>query len=303
MRYLRTDRDFPCLVNTAVTLGKFDGVHRGHRRLIENVLGKKTAGAETVLFAFDLGKNVIFTGEERRDLLDSLGIDLLLECPLKERIRSMEAETFVKEILVSCLHVSSVTVGEDFRFGYQRKGSPELLLELGKTYGFQTDVIPKEMDHGRKISSTRIRQELEKGHMERARELLGTPFFLKGIVKHGSGIGHRELLPTINLIPPEEKLMPPGGVYFTKTFFSDRMFCGMTNVGYKPTVDGSFLGAETHLFDCDEDLYGRECRVEFLHYSRPEYRFTSISGLREQLAKDAAEGKEFFSEERKKQFT
>ena len=156
------------------------------------------------------------------------------------------------------------------------------------------DVIPKELEGKRKISSTFIREELKRGNMEKVNDLLGFPFFVDGVIEHGRGMGHKFLLPTTNIIPAKEKLMPPNGVYDTVSHFKDRSLKGITNVGYKPTVGEKFLGVETYLFDCEEDLYGESCRVEFFHYSRPEKRFSSIEALKEQLMKDAEKGKAYF---------
>ena len=147
--------------------------------------------------------------------------------------------------------------------GYERKGTPQLLETMGRKLGFTVDVVPKEMEGRRKISSTFIREELKKGNMEKVNDLLGIPFFVDGVIEHGRGMGHKVLLPTTNIVPAKEKLMPPNGVYDTVSHFKDRTLCGITNVGYKPTIGEKFLGVETYLFDCDEDLYGEPCRVEF----------------------------------------
>ena len=293
MEYLRTDGNFPRLSNSAVTLGKFDGLHRGHKKLVEQVVQKKEQGASAVLFAFDLNDSTLLSETERMHLLEQMGIDYLLECPLNERIRSMEAETFVTSILLDRLHASTIVVGEDFRFGHHRKGNADLLTRMGKQLGFAAIVVPREMDGDRKVSSTTVREELEIGNMERVQELLGMPFFVEGKVVHGAGIGRKLLLPTTNLIPPEHKRMPPGGVYVTRSRFGDRVFDGITNVGFKPTVDGSYLGVETYLYDCNEDLYEQDCRVEFLHFLRKEKKFASLADLKRQLLQDAAEGRRY----------
>ena len=192
-------------------------------------------------------------------------------------------------------HRVGVAVGEDFRFGYERKGTPAMLKEFGKKYGFHTEVLPKEMDGRRKISSTFVREELNRGNMEKFRFLMGTDFSVEGIVEHGRGMGHKYLLPTTNLIPPVEKLMPPNGVYITVSHFRDRSYQGITNVGHKPTVGGEkFIGVETYLFDCNEDLYGEYCKVDFKKFLRPEQKFSSLEALKAQLERDAVKGQEYF---------
>ena len=165
---------------------------------------------------------------------------------------------------------------------------------MGKKLGFSVDILPKEMDGRRKISSTFIREELKRGNMEKVNNLLGFPFFVDGVIEHGRGMGHKVLLPTTNIVPAKEKLMPPNGVYDTVSHFKDRTLYGITNIGYKPTIGEKFLGVETYLFDCEENLYGELCRVEFFHYSRPEKRFSSIEALKQQLLKDAEKGKAYF---------
>ena len=298
MEYIRIDGEFPRLSGSAVTLGKFDGIHRGHQKLVEEILKQKEEGAQAVMFAFVPQGQMIFTREERAGLLDKMGVDVLLECPLNEKIKHMKAENFVREILVGDLQAVHVAVGEDFRFGYERKGTPGLLKELGKKYGFTVKILPKEMEDSRKISSTYIREALRRGSMEKVSSLLGRNFFVKGMVEHGRGLGHKLLFPTVNLVPSPKKLMPPNGVYVTITRFGERVFEGITNVGYKPTVGERFLGVETYLFDCEEDLYGQECVVEFLKFLRPEKKFASFEALRTQLKKDAAGGKSYFEDKR-----
>ena len=146
MEYLRIENDFPRISHSAVTLGKFDGIHRGHQKLVEKIIEQKQEGAQAVVLALGTASRTILTKEERCRILEEMGVDILLECPLTEKIRHMKAENFIKEILIGDLQVSYVAVGEDFRFGYERKGTPAMLKEFGKKYGFHTEVLPKKMD-------------------------------------------------------------------------------------------------------------------------------------------------------------
>lgn len=292
---MRINESYPSLTAAAVTLGKFDGIHRGHRKLVEEVTARKQFGEKAVLFAVDSSSRLIMTRQERREVLESMGIDVLIECPLDEKFKSTKAETFISEILVGDLGASFVTVGEDFRFGCGRKGTPELLNKAGLKYGFEVRIIPSQMDGHRKISSTFIREELRKGNMEKTASLLGMPYFAESEILHGQGLGHRRLLPTINMIPSPEKLVPPNGVYFTRTHTPKGSWEGITNIGTKPTVGADFVGIETYLFDCSEDLYGERCRVEFFHFHRPEQRFGSLESLRGQLMMDVEAGKDYFT--------
>lgn len=298
MEYLKIDGEFPKLANCAVTMGKFDGIHRGHRKLVEKIKERKAFGEQAVLFAIDASSNMILTSEERASLLEKMGIDVLVECRLNDRIRHMKAENFIKEILMGDLGASYVVVGEDNRFGFERKGTPQLLKEFGEHYGFEVEVLSKEMDGRRKISSTFIREELKKGNMEKITSLMGADYFVEGKVVHGRGMGHKVLLPTTNLVPPKNKILPPNGVYVTSSSFQGKIYHGITNIGYKPTVGESFVGVETYLFDCKEDLYGQECRVDFKKFLRPERKFPSLEALKDRLLADAEDGKEYF---RKKQ--
>lgn len=286
-----------------ITLGKFDGLHRGHQKLIRRVRALKEAQQETVVFTFDvsplirLGKTeqkFLLTNEERRMLAESMGVDYLVECPFTEQMMHMEPEVFVKEFLAERLRACAVVVGSDFRFGYQRKGTPQLLQKLGQIYDFSVEILEKEREGDREISSTYIREELAKGQMEKVNAMLGYPYFTKGEVIHGHQLGRTIGVPTINLMAPSHKEFPPYGVYVTKTTIGDTVYQGITNVGYKPTVGETFLGIETNLFDCSRDLYGMEAKVAFYHYLRPEKKFSTIEMLKKQLQLDEKAGREFF---------
>ncbi len=287
----------PC----AVSLGKFDGLHKGHRKLLHRVLSQKEQGLLGVIFTFEknptrmlsgLSGQNIMTNEERRRLLEQEGVDCLLECPFVPELSLMEPETFVKEVLVGQLHAAFVAVGEDFRFGHQRKGDAKLLTRLGEQYYFQVEVLKKEQSHGRDISSTYIREALHEGNIPLANELLGYRYFVSGEVLHGRQIGRTLGLPTTNLLPPEEKLLPPNGVYLTRTRLAEDVYYGITNIGYKPTVGAELhKGVETFLFDYSGDLYGRHLTVEFLEYERPEQKFHSLEELKARILSDVHWGK------------
>lgn len=295
MEYMTIEGQFPKLNNSAVTLGKFDGIHRGHRKLIQKILEqKKETGAAAVVLAFVSDKKTIYTKAERRDLLEHMGVDVLLECPLNSEMKHMKAEQFIRQVLVGSLHASYVAVGEDFRFGFERKGTPELLQKSGNKYDFEAEILPKEMDGVRKISSTYIREELNRGSMEKVSQLLGCDYFVSGIIEHGRGMGHREFFPTANLVPMPEKLLPPNGVYITLSGFGQEIYPGITNVGYKPTIGETFVGVESYLFDCEKNLYGKTCTVEFRKFIRKEQKFTSFEALKKQIQEDVKKGRDYF---------
>lgn len=295
MEYIQEVPILPENQRTVVTLGKFNGVHRGHQKLIRRVeeLGIKQGWKKTVV-AFSNRDKKLLTNQERIHMLYHMGMELLVECTLDKKLMHMSPEDFVKEILVKRLHAAHIIVGPDYRFGYQRKGNTKVLKQLGEIYGFEVEVLSKEMDGTREISSTYVREQLNEGNIEKANELLGYHFSTEGEVVHGRRLGRTIGVPTANLIPPREKLMPPNGVYVTRTHFGEDSYMGITNVGYKPTVGGEqFLGVETYLFECSEDLYGREAKVEFFHFVRPERRFESLQALKEQLDKDIETGKKY----------
>lgn len=295
MEYMTVEGQFPRLSGSAVTLGKFDGVHKGHRKLIDKILEKKKeTGVQAVVLAFVSDRKTVLTKAERRDLLEHMGVDVLLECPLDSEMKHMKAESFIRQVLVGSLQASYVAVGEDFRFGFERKGTPELLQKSGSKYGFQAEILPKEMDGARKISSTYIREELNRGRIEKVSALLGYDYFVSGIVEHGRGMGHREFFPTANLVPMPEKLLPPNGVYITLSSFGQEIYPGITNVGCKPTIGETFVGVESYLFDCEKNLYGKTCTVEFKKFLREEQKFSSYEALKKQIFEDIKEGREFF---------
>ena len=276
---------------TAVTLGKFDGVHRGHQKLLSRILEKKNL--KSVMFTINGRKSgFVLTDEEKRFMLEKTGLSYLIDCPFIPSVSGMEAEDFVREILVNRLHAKSIVVGKDFHFGYKRGGDATLLLWLQKKYGFQVEVVEKEQYKGRDISSTYIREALHDGNVKLANGLLGYRYYVSGIVLHGRQIGRTIGMPTTNLLPPQEKLLPKDGVYLTRTFVKEDEYYGITNVGYKPTVGGETRrGVETYLFDFDGDLYGQDLMVEFIEFRRPEQKFQSLDELKAHILSDMNWGK------------
>ncbi len=305
MKYITDTLDFSLYKRSIVTLGKFDGLHRGHQKLLQRLLSLKKPGFDTVIFTFDVSPvmrlknpdfNVILTNEERRRLAERTGIDCLIECPFVPEIMNMSGEDFICEVLVRQLKVSHVIVGPDFRFGYKRGGNTELLERLGGQYGFQVEVMQKVKDGDREISSTYIRDELQCGRIEKANQLLGYPFFIDGEVLHGRHLGHTIGVPTINQRPGAHKLLPPYGVYASTTEIEGETWFSVTNIGEKPTVGKDAVGIETHLFDCDRKLYHKNATVKLYQFIRPEYRFDSLSQLKHQIEVDQNACRNYFSQ-------
>ncbi|RZS92828.1 bifunctional riboflavin kinase/FAD synthetase [Cuneatibacter caecimuris] len=289
---------------TAVTLGKFDGLHRGHQILLDKIEDQKKNGLDSMVFTFDMPPSTLITGrtrqqlntnEERARRLERQGLDYLIVYPFNDQVCHMEPEGFVEQILCGCCHASYLAVGTDFRFGYRRSGDAELLLRLASKYGYECEVVEKAMDGNRAISSTYIREELAAGHMEKVNALLGYPFTVSGRVIHGAQLGRQWGMPTLNLQPDPYKQLPPGGVYCSCTIVDGVVRPGITNIGYKPTVsDAGIRGVESYLFDFDGDLYGKDVEVMLLSHVRPEHRFESVDLLKKQIASDIAFGKEYF---------
>lgn len=296
MKDIRGTTEFRIEEPTAISLGKFDGLHQGHQTLLRRILKKKEAGLAATIFTFDFGQRPsLMTAAERREMLMKENIDYLLECPFVPEISHMNPQTFVREILVGRLHVKYLAVGTDFHFGYQRKGDYRLLQRMSTEYGFQVEVVEKACYHGREISSTCIREELSRGNIQMVNQLLGYAYSVTGEVLHGNKIGRTLGMPTTNQRPDPEKLLPPSGVYATRTMVDGELFDGITNIGYKPTVGGETMrGVETYLFGLDRNLYGQQITVRFYGFERPERKFDSLEELKAQIEKDVAWGKEFF---------
>ena len=286
------------ITKTAVSIGKFECLHRGHQKLIANIRAKEKEGLCSTVITIDTGlSRQVLTREEKQSLLKDMGVQ---QCPwilMDQAFRNMEPETFVKEILVGRFHAAYVTAGEDFRYGRDRRGDGALLKSLGREYGFQVDLEGKEQLRGRQISSSWIRQELEKGNLPLANELLGYPYFLGGQVIQGNHLGRTLGMPTVNLELKPQKLLPPLGVYASVTTVRGTDYAGVTNIGYRPTVEEQEkrLGAETHLFGFSGRLYGEQVKVSLLGFLREERRFADLDSLRLQILKDIEKGKQYFA--------
>ncbi len=303
MKYIKNTTEFYIEENTVLSLGKFDGIHRGHELLLSHMAAKKKEGLAAAIFTFDIppsrnvlgaASKVLTTNAEKMHIFERLGVDYLIECPFTQEIRCMEAEAFIGKIARQ-LHVKCMVVGEDFRFGHQRRGDYRMLLAQEKQLGYQAIVVEKMQEDERDISSTFIREEIAAGNIAKANHLLGYRYFVTGEVVHGNQFGRTMGIPTMNQLPPEEKLLPPNGVYVTETVIGEKRYRGITNVGCKPTVgEKNPIGVETHLFDFEEDVYGRIVTVEFLASVRSERRFSSVEELKSQMQRDIVCGRTFF---------
>ena len=293
------------LKNTAVTLGKFDGIHIGHQRLLNCVKQFEEQGLETVVFSFlfppstllsNTELSLIFTEEEKRIQLEEFGINTIISYPVTKETLKMEPEQFIRDILVKQLDAKVIVVGSDFHFGHNRSGDVHLLERFSSEYGYKLIIFEKVKFEDACVSSSRIRKELRAGNMQLVHQMMGQPYFVTGIVTHGKKLGRTLGMPTANIVPADEKLLPPYGVYASRTIVDGKSFEGITNIGIKPTVSAKEKRlVETFLFDYHGDLYGKELKVELYCFERPEKKFASIEDLKEQMEHDTAFGKKYFS--------
>lgn len=291
--------------NSAVALGKFEGIHLGHQLLLNELKKQKERGLNSVVFTFDTPPRVvlrddrtynqIYTKTERRLILERQGIDIMIEHPFTKDFAALRPEEFIRDVLIGKADAKAVVVGSDFHFGKKRSGNVETLKEAAGEYDFQLIVLHKVQQEKRDVSSTRIRKLIEYGMMEEAAALLGRNFSIYGQVIHGRALGRTIQIPTVNLKPDEKKLVPPNGVYFSLVHIGDNVYKGITNIGVKPTVESvPEKGVETHIFDFSQDLYGQDIDVELLHFHRAEMRFGTVEELKDQMQRDILTAKNYF---------
>lgn len=290
--------------NSCVTLGKFDGLHRGHQLLLSYLTEYEKLGFTSVMFTFDYHPgnlfsereiDLIYTEEEKKSLLSVGGPQVLISYPFTKESANMEPEKFIEQILVNQLDAKIIVVGNDYRFGCKRRGDVTMLQQYASIYDYQLIVCDKIMFDGQVISSTRIREELQKGHIEYVNEMLGHPYTIMGEVVYGRQLGRTLDIPTVNLLPDAHKLLPPNGVYASIVRIDGKAYHGVTNIGCKPTVEHSGqVGVETHMFDFHEDLYGRKIEVELYTFERSECKFDSVQQLMERMQEDIKFTKNYF---------
>ena len=286
----------PC----AISLGKFDGLHIGHKLLMDELNRAKQTGLLAAAVTFSIPPNaldgedyrVLTTREEKLWIFEQAGIDALIELPFTKDLRAMEPEAFLS-MLTEKIPVKEIVAGTDFRFGKNRSGDYRTLQENEGRFGYKAVIFEKIRDAGIDISSTRIREAVKAGDLAEANRLLGYDYFLAGKVVVGNQLGRTIQVPTANLLVPDEKLLPPNGGYVTRLTVDGKVYGGISNIGYKPTVgEGEPLGVETHIFDFDEDIYGKQIWVSFLKYLRPEKKYDSLEALKKQIDADIRTSRE-----------
>lgn len=289
---------------TAVTIGNFDGVHVGHQRILRGVSERAGRGdlMSAVLTFYPhparvlrpaQAPSLLITLEQRLEEIAKIGMGAALVLRFDEELAKLNAESFVQSFLVDAMRARAVLVGDNFRFGHKQAGDVKMLTELGKQWGFEVEVVLPVLVDGVVVSSTAIRQALSEGRMEDARKLLGRAFALDGVIRTGTGQGRKLIVPTLNLATEQETL-PMNGVYATETMVGGKLYRSATNVGVRPTFDGTRLAIESHLFDFHENLTSGRMEIRFWTRLRDEQKFAGPDALREQVLRDIEKAKEFF---------
>ena len=282
---------------TVVALGNFDGVHLGHQKIIERTVRSAAAmGLKSAVFTFSnhpssvLGKgepvkNILYN-EEKERIIQEMGVDYLINIPFTREILSMPPEQFVKEILVDRLRIREAYCGFNYTFGYKATGTPEVLMHEGLQHGFGIHVQEPFTIDNIVVSSTWIRKLISEGRMEEAARFMGRMYAVGGDVILGNQLGRTIGFPTMNQTIDETMVTPPNGVYITYCTYEGVRYPSITNVGNKPTVGEFGKNIETHVFNFDQDAYGKHINVEFIRRTRPEQKFGSVEELQKQIQSD-----------------
>jgi len=287
-----------------VTIGNFDGVHRGHQeilgRVVERAAKQDLLGA---VLTFDphparvlrpaAAPLLLTTLEQRLHAFDEAGIAAALVMRFDLEVAKISAEDFVRRFLVEAMRAQVVLVGGNFRFGHRQAGDVKLLTELGRQYGFEVEVVPPVVEAGTVVSSTAVRAAVREGRMEDAATLLGRPFALKGEIRTGTGQGRKLVVPTLNLAT-EQECLPKNGVYVTETSVRGKTYRSVTNVGVRPTFDGTRLAIESNLFGFSEDVTSGCMEIRFRTRLRDEQKFAGPEALREQILRDIERARHYF---------
>lgn len=285
----------------SLTIGTFDGVHIGHRKIIERLVknAREKDQLAVVLTFFphprmvlqkDTEIRLIDTLNEKEMLLEQLGVDILVVHPFSKAFSRQSADTFIRDILVNRFKIGHLIIGYDHRFGRNREATVDDLVAAGDTYGFSVEQIEAQEIASVNVSSTKIRTALENGEVKKAALFLNRPFQITGIVVTGKGIGKTIDFPTANLAVDEPyKLLPADGVYFISAHLDGHCVYGMMNIGFRPTLNGNQRTYEVHFFDYDNSLYGQTISVNLIQEIRREKKFTSLNELKKQLQIDRAQ--------------
>lgn len=296
MEYITDIRSYQNDKRTAVTLGKFDGLHLGHQKLLDKMISYGSDSCRTVVCAFAMERDSLMTARERKEHLEGR-IDCLIEQPFTESLKHMKAETFISDILYKKFHALHIVVGRDFTFGYKREGNVDMLADFAEKYGYTVDVLEKERYNGTVISSTYIKDALAQGDVMLASKLLGYPYAMTGIVEHGKQLGRTLGFPTMNIEPEKNKIMPRYGVYACRVKIDGKWYGAVGNAGVKPTVtDEHKRLLEVYVYGFSGNAYGKEITAQYCDFERPETKFGSLNELKDHVMQDMEYGEKYFKE-------
>lgn len=298
MKIFHQVSEFDSFCRPAVSVGVFDGVHAGHQAIIESlIISARQRNCQSVVVTFDPHPRLVLDEKGRIHLLQTLdeklnrfevsGVDAAVVVPFNKDFSSLSPEKFIREILVTSLHAGHVVTGYDHFFGQHRQGNFHLLSVMGKELGFSVEEVPPVLINGMPVSSSEIRKILLEGNLKLAGTMLGYHYTIKGNVLKGNKIGRNIGYPTANLKPESvNKLIPAQGVYASLVKVRGSVYKGMTNIGFRPTVDAENMTIEVNIFDFDSDIYGETIELSFVDRIRDEKKFMSLGALQEQLAQD-----------------
>jgi riboflavin kinase/FMN adenylyltransferase len=286
------------------TVGNYDGVHLGHRAILEGALGDaRRRGLKSLLVTFDphpvsvvapeRRPRLLQTRRQKLDSLEATGLDGVLILRFDEELAALSGQTFFSEVLSGPVHLAAIHVGSNFHFGRDRSGNLELMREIGRQRGFDVVGVDPVRKNGTIVSSSVIRRAVQDGDIDLAARLLGRPYSVTGEIVQGDGRGKELDFPTANL-DVENEIIPERGVYVTETAVLATRHTSVSNVGVRPTFEGKNLTVETHLLEFEGDLYGERAEVRFLARLRDEQRFSSPEELADQIARDRAAAESYF---------
>jgi riboflavin kinase/FMN adenylyltransferase len=299
MQIHRNITNLPEFRNAVITIGTFDGVHLGHKQIIDNLKKEAAnAGGESVIITFHphprkvvssviTGVRLINTLSERIELLEKTGIDHLVIVPFTDYFANQTAEEYIKDFLVDKFKPHTIIIGYDHRFGKERTGDYKMMEEKAPVYNYQLKEIPEHLLNTIKVSSTNIRNAILHSKIEEANDFLGYDFFFEGEVFHGDKIGRTIGYPTANLkSTDEEKIALGDGIYAVYARIEGKTYKGMMSIGFRPTVNGKLRVTEVNIFDFSKDIYGEIIRITVKKYLRSEVKFDGLEALKQQLHKD-----------------
>lgn len=309
MKIFNAIQEFSSPAGTIVTLGTFDGVHKGHKSLLDKLISNgKALGCETVVLTFfphprmvlqpDADVKLLNTMDEKAALLEDFGIDNLIIHPFSHEFSRLTAQDFVKDILVTRLNARKIIIGHDHRFGRNRTATTQDLVRMGEELGFEVEQVSALEVGEVSVSSTKIRNALLEGDLDTSNSYLGYPYFITGTVITGKQLGRTIGYPTANInVLQTYKLIPAQGVYAVSSVINGATIYGMMNIGTRPTINGTGQTIEVNFFNFDANIYGAQLKVSLHHRLRSEQKFDGLDALKAQLAKDKEDSLNYFKEQ------